>query len=339
MTSKDFPEYTNIPVYDNTLKLLLLQPNPELLDLLERIIKWEEEMRGTVGYELGFRPEDVFGDPRTIASLVPRGILYLSYRSASDRRYRVLNLEEVKRAIEDFKRLSSLAETEEKAEIPEDLFSFIVGHDDVKDLLWRAIRSDRPVHILFAGVPASAKSLFLEELRRLPKSKFVLGSGLTRAGLYDVIFESQPRYLIIDEIDKIKQSDNLACLLSLMERGIVVETKHRKHRSIEIVCSVFAGANRVDKLPPELLSRFLVLNFRPYTQEEFIEVAVHVLTKKEDIPEQIALYIAQRCLQQLGTRDPRDPIKIARLLKKQELTRNEVDKIIQSVKQRKIQPF
>jgi Holliday junction DNA helicase RuvB len=332
MVSRDFPEYGNIPVYANTLRLL--QSNPELLDLLERIIKWEEEMRGAVGYELGFRSEDVFGDPRTVASLVPRGILYLSYKSASDRRYRVLNLEELKKAVEDFKNMYTVAE-EETVEIPEDLFSFIVGHDDVKDLLWRAIRSERPVHILLTGVPASAKSLFLEELRRLPKSKFVLGSGLTKAGLYDIIFESQPRYLIIDEIDKIDETDNLTCLLSLMERGIVVEAKHRKHRSIEIVCSVFAGANRVDRLPPELLSRFLVLNFRPYTQEEFMEVAVHVLTKKEDIPEQIALYIAQRCLQQLGTRDPRDPIKIARLL--DEPTRNEVDKVIQSIKQRKIQ--
>jgi MoxR-like ATPases len=329
--SRDFPEYTNIPVYANAFKLL--QSNPDLLDLLERIIQWEEQMKGQTGYELGFRSEDVFGDPRTVASLVPKGILYLSYRSASDRRYRVYNLEELKRAVEDFKSMSAV-EAERRVEIPEDLFSFIVGHEDVKELLWRAIRSDRPVHILLTGTPASAKSLFLEELMRLPKSRFVLGSGLSKAGLYDVIFESQPRYLIIDEIDKIDESDNLTCLLSLMERGIVVETKHRKHRSIQITCSVFAGANRADRLPPELLSRFLILNFRPYTAEEFIEVTVHVLTRREGVPEMIAPYIAQRCLQQLGTRDPRDPIKIARLLR--EPTRNEVDRVIQTVRQRKI---
>jgi len=328
--SRDFPEYTNIPVYANAFKLL--QSNPDLLDLLERIIQWEEQMKGQTGYELGFRSEDVFGDPRTVASLVPKGILYLSYRSASDRRYRAYNLEELKRAVEDFKNMSAV-EAEREVEVPEDMFSFIVGHEDVKELLWRAIRSDRPVHILLTGTPASAKSLFLEELMRLPRSKFVLGSGLSKAGLYDVIFESQPRYLIIDEIDKIEESDNLTCLLSLMERGIVVETKHRKHRSIQIKCSVFAGANRTDRLPPELLSRFLVLNFRPYTAEEFIEVTVHVLTRREGVPEMIAPYIAQRCLQQLGTRDPRDPIKIARLLR--EPTRNEVDRVIQTVKQRK----
>ena len=331
MASRDFPEYTNIQVYTNTLRLL--QSNPDLLDLLERIIKWEEEMRGTTGYDLGFRSEDVFGDPRTIASLVPRGILYLSYKSASDRRYRVLNLDELKRAVEDFKNTSSLAEAEERVGIPEDLFSFIIGHEDVKELLLRAIKSEKPVHILLTGTPASAKSLFLEELMRLPKSKFILGSGLSKAGLYDIIFESQPRYLIIDEIDKIDESDNLTCLLSLMERGIVVETKHRKHRSIQIVCSVFAGANKIDKLPPELLSRFLVLNFRQYTSDEFMEVAVHVLIRREGIPDQIALYIAQKCIQVLNTRDPRDPIKVARLLREQ--TKNDVDRVIQMMRQRR----
>jgi len=331
----DLPNYRNIPTYKNTIKLL--EQEPEILDLLERIVQWEEEMPKIhpSHAEIGFRPEEVFGDPRTVAKLVPRGILRLSYKSASDTRYRALNLGELKRAIQDWKKRQAKIETEEPAQIPEDLFQFIVGHNDVKELLWRAIKSEDPIHILLTGTPASAKSLFLEELRRLPKSTFVLGSGLSKAGLYDIIFDEQPKYLIIDEIDKVDDSANLTCLLSLMERGLVVERKHRKHRTIQLKCWVFAGANRIDKLPPELISRFLTLQFRPYTQEEFTEVVVHVLTNRENIPKHLALYIAQKCIKELYTRDPRDAIKIARLIKTETPTKHEIDKIISLIKQRR----
>ena len=120
-----------------------------------------------------------------------------------------------------------------------------------------------------------------------------------------------------------------------MERGLVVERKHRKHRSIQLKTWVFAGANRLDRLPPELLSRFLTLQFRPYTPEEFTEVVVHVLTSREGIPKHLALYIAQKCIKELYTRDPRDAIKIARLVKTETPTKHEIDKIITLIKQRR----
>ena len=100
----DLPNYKNIPTYKNTIKLL--EKEPELLELLERIVQWEEEMPkiDPSRAEIGFRPEEVFGDHRTVAKLVPRGILRLSYKSSSDTRYRVLNLGELKRAIQDWKK-------------------------------------------------------------------------------------------------------------------------------------------------------------------------------------------------------------------------------------------
>ena len=41
---------------------------------------------------------------------------------------------------------------------------------------------------------------------------------------------------------------------------------------------VFAGVNRRDRLPPELLSQFVTFDFKPYTREEFLEVAEAVIT-------------------------------------------------------------
>ncbi len=56
----------------------------------------------------------------------------------------------------------------EADQIPADLFDYIVGHDEVKYWLQKSLVSPEPVHILLAGPPATAKSLFLEALRDLP---------------------------------------------------------------------------------------------------------------------------------------------------------------------------
>ena len=52
----------------------------------------------------------------------------------------------------------------------------------------------------------------LEELSRLPYSKYVLGSSLIKAGLYEVLFNEKPRVLILDELDKVDDAHNLTCL-------------------------------------------------------------------------------------------------------------------------------
>jgi hypothetical protein len=41
---------------------------------------------------------------------------------------------------------------------------------------------------------------------------------------------------------------------------------------------VFAGVNWWNRLPPELLSRFVTFDFKPYTRKEFLAVAQVVIT-------------------------------------------------------------
>ncbi len=60
------------------------------------------------------------------------------------------------------------------------LFAPVVGFDNVKDLFRRAVRATRPVHVLLKGHPASAKTLFLMELGRLPEAHFVVGGTASR---------------------------------------------------------------------------------------------------------------------------------------------------------------
>jgi Holliday junction DNA helicase RuvB len=186
---------------------------------------------------------------------------------------------------------------------------------------------------LLWGTVASAKTLILEDLARLPHNRFVLGSSLTKAGLFDVLFNERPRYLIIDELDKIDDAENLSALLSLMHKGYITETKYRRHRTLRLKTWVFASANEISRLPKELMSRFLLLRFRDYTDDEFIEVVVNVLKEQENISENLGIYIAERILKELNSRDVRDTVKCARLLR--ERTKEEVDKIIAILKRQK----
>ena len=75
-----------------------------------------------------------------------------------------------------------------------------------------------------------------------------------------------------------------------------------------------------------LLSRFTKLRFRDYTDEEFLEVAVKVLTSREGVAESLAAYIADRTMRVLNSRDVRDSVRISRLLKDKD--KADVDHIV-----------
>jgi Holliday junction DNA helicase RuvB len=325
----------NKEVYDEALRLLLSSDPEENIDLLlEEIVKFEEEHKNDNIYgKYGFEWYHVHADPRTLNTLVTRRILDIKFKTNKSTYYKLRDIEAVKKAIEDYKNTISSIENED-TKIPDNLFDIIIGHQDKKEIILRALKSEHPVHCLLYGSIASAKTLILEELAKLPYSTgIILGSSLTKAGIYDVLFNEKPRYLIIDELDKIEDSDNLSALLSLMERGYISETKFRKRRSLRLKCWVFASANRIDKIPPELLSRFTLLKFRDYTPEEYKEVVKVVLSKREKVPEDLALYIAEKVLYELLSKDVRDSVKVSRLIKSK--TKDEVDKVIELLKRQK----
>jgi Holliday junction DNA helicase RuvB len=170
-----------------------------------------------------------------------------------------------------------------------DIFSEISGHDDIKWLLNSAISSEEPVHILLVGKPGLAKTAFLEAIEREYEDSYMaLGSGMTGAGMVQYCFEHQPRYLLVDEIETLKQSDQ-AALLSLMQSGVLIETKVKSTRSIRFKCSVFATSNDTKRLRAPLLSRFAVINIPEYDKEQFIS-----FTKDRLGDNPLAEYIAEQ---------------------------------------------
>src|ERR671914_590787 len=208
----------------------------------------------------------------------------------------------------------------------EPLFDSIVGYSDVKRLFQLSLSSEKPVHLLLVGPPASAKTLFMMECMKLERSYFTLGSHSTKSGMLDYLFDKRPRYLIIDEIEHMPMKDQTA-LLSLMETGILAETKFQKTRNTHLKTWVYATSNSTERMLTPLLSRFVVLHFKQYSFGSFREVCAHILGREGVTPD-VAAAIAEAVWTKLKSKDIRDCIKIGRLAK----TKEDVEWIAQTLR-------
>ena len=202
---------------------------------------------------------------------------------------------------------------DEKESKNSSLFESIIGYDDIKKIFKMSLVSDKPVHILLVGPPASAKTLFMLEFLKLERSYFTLGSHSTKAGMFDYLFDYRPRYLLVDEIEHMPYKDQTS-LLSIMETGILTETKSQKTRSTQLKTWIFATCNNKEKLLSPLLSRFIIFHLKSYNRDKFIEVSNGILVKN-DIPFDLSNEISHVVWNKLKSRDIRDCIKISRLAK------------------------
>lgn len=295
----------------------LLSANPEVRQVVRRALEVEQEGRAKNQYYLGWEWHEIPLPAQKLRVLVEEGIIKVAYHSRSSTTYQVQDSEVVQEA------LAAVGEEgqpqAEETVIPDDLFAQIVGHDEVKHWISKSLASPKPVHILLAGPPATAKSMFLEALGSLPGSQYALGGSSSRAGIADFLLNFRPRYLVIDELDKMQRED-FSVLLSLMQSGVVARLKKGMREVEQMVTWVFAGCNRRDKLPPELLSRFVEFQFTPYSREEFIEVAAAVISGPLGKDADLAHYIAERLSRRTG--DVRQAIHVAQLCD----TRDEVDR-------------
>src|SRR6187397_702327 len=187
-------------------------------------------------------------------------------------------------------------------------FSNIVGYSDVKKLLLKSIVSKEPVNILLTGPPSSCKTIFLLEILDTMEA-----TSITSAGMIDYLFEHDTKYLLIDEIDKMKAKDQ-AALLNAMETGIICETKlNGKTRQKRMKLWIFATSNDVDRLSKALRSRFLELHLKEYGYEEFGDIVRNILRKKYGMDDNISEKIAHDVWNRLNSKDVRDAIRIAKL--------------------------
>jgi Holliday junction DNA helicase RuvB len=188
------------------------------------------------------------------------------------------------------------------------LFENIYGYEDVKRLFRMALESHHNRSILLTGPPASAKTLFLQSLVKLKDSHFIDCSNAT---ICYYIFENKPKYLLLDELDKLSRKDQ-TFLLNLMETGIVTETKYNRTRKMEIKTSVFATSNNVEKVIEPLQSRFFIVKLQAYTYEQFYEITIRLLTSDlYNVDEEIAKTAAEAVWN--TSRNIRDTTRIAKM--------------------------
>ncbi len=280
---------------------------PGAATVLRRLIELERKQPKGEDW-LGGEWRDVGTTPQRLIALEVMGLIKVEYSSNRHTGYRVLDPDRMERELEV---IEEGGLSEEESEFPTDLFDLIEGYEQVKEVLLRAIRAVDPVHVLLVGPPATAKSMFLSELGRLPGARYAIGGSTSRAGIVEYLINNPAcRYLILDEADKADGRDTSA-LLSVMEQGRVARMIHGRHESVERQIWVFAGANSISKAPRELLSRFLVVDCPPYTTEEFQKVAISVLVRRENVPPAVAVEIVQ--LLSSRSTDVRDAVRLARL--------------------------
>src|ERR671938_647030 len=204
---------------------------------------------------------------------------------------------------------------QEEVESKDDFFEYIIGYNDVKKFLRMSINTEEPAHILLIGPPASAKTMFIKSMMmKLNSSYFTDGGNSTKAGMLEYIFDNKPKYLLIDEIDKMSTKDQ-TFLLNLMETGIVSETKHAKTRTEVLKTWVIASSNKIHNIISPLKSRFFIIELEPYNYEQFCQITMRLLIEQHKVKEEIAKATAYMVWNRLGSKNVRDCVRIGRIAK------------------------
>ncbi len=311
--------------------LVFIRKNPKYEKILNDLVDYQEEKSESWSDVEGIEANCVPGVTGVALNhLFHAGFLKKVYESNNYRSYRIVNIPEIDKAIERLIEEEHECKKTKELHIPDDLFAPVVGMNKeiflIKQSL-EALQMGKMAHILFVGLPGTAKSLLLDEINRITGTVRTVGSGSSKVGITDLIFDLRPRVLIIDEFDKMDRKD-YDCLLDLQQKGHISETKHGKTRSLDIILNVYAAANDLRGIPWPNLDRFTVRQLKPYSEKEYIQTAKQVLIMREGVEEELAEYIAEISYKDFASVSIRTPIKILNLCAKTR-TKAMVDKIVE----------
>ena len=280
------------------------------MELISEIARFEESVDLDKDFRIGWAWRHVRIWPATLCRLFKDGYIENVFRSNSYTGYRLS--EKGRELVLASTETVCPNQPEPKLNLPDTLFADIIGHEEVKELLTATLLAEKPVHVLLTGPPALAKTLFLWDIEQTfgEKAIWLVGSATSKAGLWDLVAEREPKILLIDEIDKMNAVD-MAALLTMMEGGRLVRAKRGRELDIHNPLKVVAASNRVEKLSPELRSRFAIRRLNPYSRNEFLTVVKGVLVRKESLSNELAEEIASNL--DGRSQDVRDAIRIARL--------------------------
>jgi replication-associated recombination protein RarA len=194
-------------------------------------------------------------------------------------------------------------------------FDSVIGYSDIKKIMLKCIKADdrEPTHVILDGPPASAKSLFLEQMKdKLQNSHYVDCVNATGPGLVRYLFEHDVKYLLLDEVEKMNKDDQNV-LLNVMETGVLTSTKVRQTRKKKMNLSIYATTNDIDDISKPFRSRFLEFSLPEHTYEDFKEIAIKLLNKKYGHSVELASKIADTVWNKMESKDVRDMLRLGKL--------------------------
>ena len=180
----------------------------------------------------------------------------------------------------------------------------VIGLESVKRQLRRIVnvKGEKKIHCLIIGQAGLSKTHILKCLEKElteqhAKVKYIDSSTASRSGIFDVLFEGDYSFCIADELDKLSIDDRYG-LLTLAESGLLQQTTSRKRREKQVKnLTIIAAGNYIDKIVQPLLTRFLVLYVKPYSQDEFIRICTEMLVKRFELKPELAKYIAHKTIE------------------------------------------
>lgn len=311
-----------------------IKSNPEYLDIMMNLVEYEESLddmeddsileshKDKTGreYDVRWRNTDVPFNATKLYHLENHGFLDRVFNSNSNTMYSIIDRGELREELSDIYRQFESGELEIIHDFPSEeelkemgVFDDVVGYDDVKFIMRRAMTSDDIVNILMEGPPGSAKTVFLMCINKLEDSVYISGKPTTGPGFMDKMFDEKPRFIAIDEIDQMDSGDQ-EILSEYTETGMLVETKgNNKQRQMKTNTKTFAACNDENSVLTNIRNRFVDLHFEPYTHDEFIEVCEHIITRNENKDRDEARQIAEAVWEFEGFGNVRKAIQASRL--------------------------
>lgn len=327
-------------------KILEALRDEKLYETLLLILRKEKELRQRYpdhpswwDWEIG----DIGAEPWHVIKLLRMGIVKRTYASSKHKYYKLVDYELTLRLVQQYSSNLSKVKAKKKSgrlapkcnpvpSTPEELFDVVVGYDDYKWAIWKALKKwekgAKPAHFLLEGPPATGKTLMIECIEtKIGCCVYVASENARKGGLTDRIIEAYNVYgkqfiLLLDEIDKM-DSEAMKLLYNLMEGRLDISRRGSNIYDPDVRVMVIATSNQLYKVPEAIRSRFgKPLSFKYYGYDDFVEVSILVLTKLEGIEYELAEYIS-KYLADKGIRDPRVPRQIARIVD----TKEEVDRV------------
>jgi replication-associated recombination protein RarA len=194
-------------------------------------------------------------------------------------------------------------------------FSEIHLYEDLKQLLSKMLVSRESVHCVLVGPPASGKTMFLLAIQKNMKDAlFIDATNASGVGIVDKLFAYPwTKIILVDEIEKMTKRDQ-NMLLNLLETGMLVSTKVRKTQEMRFRgIKLFATSNDIEQLSKPLRSRLMEFHLPEYNFDKFREIVARLAANRYRLSREIADKIAFVVWYEMGTKDVRDALQLAKL--------------------------